>query len=112
DVGFVFLSASAEAERTLMRGFTTVRDLGGPSFPLKKAIDSGLAVGPRIYPSGAVVTTTGGHGDMRMNSDVPRSPGGPQSQLESIAPLPSPTAPTRCACACASSCSSGPRRSR
>jgi imidazolonepropionase-like amidohydrolase len=57
DIGFVFLSASAQAERTLMRGFTTVRDLGGPSFPLKKAIDSGLAVGPRIYPSGAVVTT-------------------------------------------------------
>src|SRR5215471_10006447 len=84
DIGFVYLSASAQAVRTLMRGFTTVRDLGGPSFPLKKAIDSGLAVGPRIYPSGAVVTTTGGHGDMRMNSDVPRSPGGPQSQLESV----------------------------
>lgn len=84
DIGFVFLSASAQAERTLMRGFTTVRDLGGPSFALKKAIDSGLAVGPRIYPCGAVVTTTGGHGDMRMNADVPRSPGGPQSQLENI----------------------------
>src|SRR5215813_7751418 len=84
DIGFVYLSASAQAERTLMRGFTTVRDLGGPSFALKKAIDSGLAVGPRIYPCGAVVTTTGGHGDMRMNSDVPRSPGGPQSQLESM----------------------------
>jgi imidazolonepropionase-like amidohydrolase len=83
DVGFIFLSASAQAERTLMRGFTTVRDLGGPSFALKKAIDSGLAVGPRIYPCGAVITTTGGHGDMRMNSDVPRSPGGPQSQIES-----------------------------
>jgi len=84
DIGFIFLSASAQAERTLMRGFTTVRDLGGPSFALKKAIDSGLAVGPRIYPCGAVITTTGGHGDMRMNSDVPRSPGGPQSQLESV----------------------------
>jgi imidazolonepropionase-like amidohydrolase len=84
DVGFVFLSASAQAERTLMRGFTTVRDLGGPSFALKKAIDSGLTVGPRIYPCGAVITTTGGHGDMRMNSDVPRSPGGPQSQIESM----------------------------
>src|SRR5262249_28621490 len=83
-IGFVFLSASAQAERTLMRGFTTVRDLGGPSFPLKKAIDSGLAVGPRIYPCGAVITTTGGHGDMRMNSDVPRSPGGPQSQLTTL----------------------------
>jgi hypothetical protein len=32
DVGYILLAASAEAERTLMRGFTTVRDLGGPSF--------------------------------------------------------------------------------
>ncbi len=32
DIGYIFLAASAEAERTLMRGFTTVRDLGGPSF--------------------------------------------------------------------------------
>ena len=35
DVGYIFLAASAEAERTLMRGFTTVRDLGGPAFALK-----------------------------------------------------------------------------
>ena len=84
DLGFIFLASSAQAERTLMRGFTTVRDLGGPSFPLKKAIDSGLAVGPRIYPCGSVITTTGGHGDMRLNSDVPRSPGGPLSQIEQM----------------------------
>src|SRR5262245_18816792 len=82
DVGYVFLAASAEAERTLMRGFTTVRDLGGPSFALKQAIDDGLVPGPRIYPSGAVITTTGGHGDMRFLSDLPRSPGGPLSYLE------------------------------
>ncbi|HSZ51858.1 MAG TPA: amidohydrolase family protein [Caulobacteraceae bacterium] len=84
DIGFIYLSASAQAERTLMRGFTTVRDLGGPSFPLKQAIDSGLAVGPRIYPCGSVITTTGGHGDMRLNADVPRSPGGPPSQIEQM----------------------------
>ena len=54
DVGYIFLAASAEAERTLMRGFTTVRDLGGPSFALKQAIDDGLARGPRIYPCGAM----------------------------------------------------------
>ena len=48
-----------------MRGFTTVRDLGGPSFPLKQAIDFGLAIGPRIYPCGAMITRSGGHGDMR-----------------------------------------------
>jgi imidazolonepropionase-like amidohydrolase len=77
DIGYIFLAAGAEAERTLMRGFTTVRDLGGPSFPLKQAIDAGLATGPRIYPSGAMITTTGGHGDMRPLSDLPRTPGVP-----------------------------------
>jgi len=82
DVGYIFLAASAEAERTLMRGFTTVRDLGGPSFALKQAIDEGLATGPRIYPSGAMITTTGGHGDLRPLSDLPRNPGGPLSYME------------------------------
>lgn len=84
DVGYIFLAASAEAERTLMRGFTTVRDLGGPSFALKQAIDDGFAIGPRIYPSGAMITTTGGHADMRPLSDLPRSPGGPLSYMERI----------------------------
>jgi len=82
DIGYVFLAASAEAERTLMRGFTTVRDLGGPSFALKQAIDEGLVTGPRIYPSGAMITTTGGHGDLRPLSDLPRSPGGALSYME------------------------------
>ena len=82
DIGYIFLAASAEAERTLMRGFTTVRDLGGPSFALKQAIDEGLVPGPRIYPCGAMITTTGGHGDMRPLSDLPRSPGGPVSSME------------------------------
>jgi imidazolonepropionase-like amidohydrolase len=65
-----------------MRGFTTVRDLGGPSFALKQAIDDGLTTGPRIYPSGAMITTTGGHGDLRPLSDLPRRPGGPVSYME------------------------------
>ena len=74
EMGYIYLAASAEAERTLMRGFTTVRDLGGPSFALKQAIDDGLARGPRIYPCGAMITTTGGHGDLRPLSDLPRRP--------------------------------------
>ena len=82
EIGYLFLAASAEAERTLMRGFTTVRDLGGPSFALKQAIDEGLVPGPRIYPCGAMITTTGGHGDMRPMTDLPRSPGGPVSHME------------------------------
>jgi imidazolonepropionase-like amidohydrolase len=82
DVGYIFLAAGAEAERTLMRGFTSVRDVGGPAFPLKQAIDEGHVAGPRIYPSGAMITTTGGHGDLRPLFDLPRSPGGPVSSLE------------------------------
>jgi imidazolonepropionase-like amidohydrolase len=82
EVGYIFLAASAEAERTLMRGFTTIRDLGGPSFALKQAIDEGLVAGPRIYPCGAMITTTGGHGDLRPLTDLPRSPGGPVSSME------------------------------
>ena len=76
DVGYNFLAAGAEAERTLLRGFTTLRDLGGPVFALKQAIDEGLVPGPRIYPSGAMITATGGHADLRPLSDLPRSPGG------------------------------------
>src|SRR5262245_14500167 len=61
DIGYLNLLAGAEATATLMRGFTTIRDMGGPSFGLKRAIDEGLLPGPRIYPSGAVITITGGH---------------------------------------------------
>jgi imidazolonepropionase-like amidohydrolase len=60
-----------------MRGFTSVRDLGGPSFALKRAIDEGRVVGPRIYPSGAMITITGGHGDFRAPTELPRIIGGP-----------------------------------
>jgi len=73
DVAYVHLVAAQEAERTLMRGFTTVRDVGGPSFALKRAIDEGRMAGPRIYPSGAMISQTSGHGDFRMRTDLPRS---------------------------------------
>jgi imidazolonepropionase-like amidohydrolase len=75
DLGYSTLLAGAEASDTLMRGFTTVRDLGGPAFSLKRAIDQGLIAGPRIYPSGAVITVTSGHGDFRSPLDLPRQPG-------------------------------------
>jgi hypothetical protein len=67
-----------------MRGFTTIRDMGGPSFALKRAIDEGLLPGPRIYPSGAMITITSGHGDFRPFSDLPRTPGAPLSRMEQI----------------------------
>jgi len=82
DVGYLNLLAGAEATATLMRGFTTVRDLGGPSFGLKRAIDEGLVAGPRIYPSGAIITITSGHGDFRQAPDVPRTLGAPTSRQE------------------------------
>jgi imidazolonepropionase-like amidohydrolase len=59
----------------LLRGFTSVRDLGGPVFGLKRGIDAGLAVGPRIWPAGAFISQTGGHGDFRMPNDLPARPG-------------------------------------
>jgi imidazolonepropionase-like amidohydrolase len=75
DVSYNSLQAGAEATDTLMRGFTTVRDLGGPVFGLKTAIDEGIVKGPRIYPSGAVITITSGHGDFRQPTDLPRRAG-------------------------------------
>jgi imidazolonepropionase-like amidohydrolase len=83
-VGYTTLLAGAEATATLMRGFTSVRDLGGPVFDLKRAIDDGLLPGPRIYPSGAVITITGGHGDFREISDLPRTTGGTLSRVEQL----------------------------
>jgi imidazolonepropionase-like amidohydrolase len=82
DIGHLNLVAGAEASDTLMRGFTTVRDLGGPAFGLKRAIDEGIVPGPRIYPSGAIITVTSGHGDFRQPFEVPRVLGAPQSRGE------------------------------
>jgi len=84
DVGYVNLLAADEAKDTLLRGFTTVRDVGGAVFGLKRAIDEGVVEGPRIYPSGAVITVTSGHGDFRQFSDLPRQIGGPITRGEQI----------------------------
>ena len=75
DAGDIDFAAAAQAERTLMRGFTTVRDLGGPSFALKRAIDGGIVAGPRIYPRGAMNSQTSGHGDFRNIWELPRAAG-------------------------------------
>jgi imidazolonepropionase-like amidohydrolase len=72
ETSYLFFRASNESNNTLLRGFTTVRDLGGPVFGLKKAIDQNLINGPRIYPSGAMISQTSGHGDFRMIYDMPR----------------------------------------
>src|SRR6516225_11461278 len=84
DDGYLNLLAGREAENTLMRGFTNIRDLGGPTFGLKRAIDEGVVVGPRIYPSGAMITQTSGHGDFRLPFEVPRDPCGGLSHIERV----------------------------
>ena len=67
------------AKATLMSGFTTVRDMAGPVFKMKNEIDQGNAIGPRIYPSGTMITQTSGHGDYSAPEELPRSFGGPLS---------------------------------
>jgi imidazolonepropionase-like amidohydrolase len=65
-----------------LRGFTAVRDMGGPIFPLKQAIDSGQAPGPRVWPSGAIISQTSGHGDFRTPSERSRRFFGKPSRAE------------------------------
>ena len=84
DPNYLQLVAARQATATLMRGFTTVRDLGGPVFGLKRAIDEGVVVGPRIYPSGAFISQTSGHGDFRFSFEVPRLPGKSLSYTEAL----------------------------
>src|SRR5262249_8807191 len=82
DSSYLHLLAARQAEATLMRGFTTVRDMGGPVFGLKRAIDEVAMIGPRIYPSGAFISQTSGHGDFRFSFELPRRVGGPLSHFE------------------------------
>lgn len=82
DVGFLHILAGAAARQTLLRGFTTVRDAGGPAFGLKQAIDAKIIAGPRIFPSGAMISQTGGHGDFRTVNDLPRGRLGRLSHAE------------------------------
>ncbi|RLA60568.1 MAG: amidohydrolase family protein [Epsilonproteobacteria bacterium] len=56
------------AKLYLSMGFTTVRDVGGNSFSLKKAIDQGIVEGPRVFPSGPMLSQTSGHSDHRTDS--------------------------------------------
>lgn len=82
DLGLVYAHAVAEAHNVLMRGFTTVRDVAGPVFGLKQAIDSGVIPGPRIFPSGALISQTGGHGDFGAAFERPTTLGGQPDYLQ------------------------------
>ena len=63
---FRTLFAANAATKTLMAGFTSVRNLGDggmETIALREAISQGLIIGPRIFTSGKTISTTGGHGD-------------------------------------------------
>ena len=77
-------AVAAESRRTLLRGFTSVRDVGGPVFELKAAIDAGELQGPRIWPSGALISQTAGHGDMRQPHERSRRFFGKPSMAEEM----------------------------
>ncbi len=64
--------SAGQARAMLLRGFTTVRDVGGPSFELKRLIDSGRIMGPRIWPSGPMISQTSGHADLRLPDEPSR----------------------------------------
>ena len=106
---YTHLVAGREARATLMRGFTTVRDAGGPVFGLKKAIDDGVLDGPRIYPSGAMISQTSGHGDFRMIYE--HAHGGCGCEMTHIEQLGAPTGPMRLRRPCARICVREPPRS-
>ena len=63
---------AAMAKMYLYEGFTTVRDAGAANGGLTRAIDAGLLVGPRFYPSGAWISARGGHGDIMPYNSGPR----------------------------------------
>ncbi|WP_243460244.1 amidohydrolase family protein [Streptomyces sp. M54] len=82
DLAYHALYGASMAELYLSRGYTTIRDTGGSTFSLKKAIDSGMTEGPRIYPSGPIISQTAGHGDFTPMSELPRLVGGHRDNMQ------------------------------
>lgn len=78
----VMALSGKQAEAMLLRGFTSVRDVGGPIFDLKAAIDRGRIPGPKIWPAGAVISQTSGHGDFRTPAERSRRFFGMPSRAE------------------------------
>ncbi len=84
DPNYLAQRSAVEARQILLRGFTTIRDMAGPSFGLKQAIDEGLIEGPRIFPSGAMISQTSGHGDFRLRTAPARRWSGQDDALERL----------------------------
>jgi imidazolonepropionase-like amidohydrolase len=78
----IMSKVAVQSERMLMRGFTAVRDVGGPIDFVKAAIDQGQIKGPRVWPSGATISQTSGHGDFRTPDERSRRFFGPVSRAE------------------------------
>ena len=77
------------AKRTLMAGFTTVRDLGtqnGVALALSRAIKQGWVVGPRVFSAGKSIATTGGHADPTngLRSDLRGDPGPAEGVINGV----------------------------
>lgn len=74
--------AAHTAEKYLDHGITSVRDAAGNTYGLKAAIDEGLTPGPRIYPSGPMISQTSGHSDHRYPGEATLAQGGPKDRLQ------------------------------
>jgi imidazolonepropionase-like amidohydrolase len=84
DHAYHLLIGAKANERALLRGFTTVRDVGGNVFSLAKLTDEGIYNGPRIFPSGPAISQTSGHTDFRPGTAVPAQTNAPLVYMESI----------------------------
>jgi len=87
DMGDITIAGLLGNEQVLMRGFTTVRDIGGNAFAVKKTIDAGKFPGPRMLVAGGPMSQTGGHMDVYPYTDVPRNPSAPLPYLERVGML-------------------------
>lgn len=84
DHAYHLLIGAKSNEKALLRGFTTVRDVGGNVFALQKLTDAGVYDGPRIFPSGPAISQTWGHTDFRPATAVPADPNTPLIYMERV----------------------------
>jgi len=84
DLAYHTLIAAKSNEKAILRGFTTVRDVGGNVFSLAKLTDAGVYDGPRIFPSGPAISQTSGHTDFRPGTAVPVEIDAPPIYMERI----------------------------
>ena len=89
NAGDYAIRAVANAQKTLIAGFTTVRNLGdsdGVTISLRNAINKGIVTGPRIFSSGTTISSSGGHGDSTnsLNKSLTSDPGASKGIINNI----------------------------